>query len=142
MPLQFVVDESAVASEVIDGEAIIMQLRTGLYFSSRGTGAVVWELLNQGTTIDSAAELLEKATGGDAALIASEIASYAHAAQSHGLGTLMEVPHDASAVATTSLAGAWQTPVLEVFSDMQDLLLLDPIHDVSNDMGWPVQKPV
>ncbi len=32
---------------------------------------------------------------------------------------------------------AFEAPVLESYSDMQDLLLLDPIHDV-DDAGWPV----
>jgi hypothetical protein len=31
-------------------------------------------------------------------------------------------------------------PVLEVFADMRDLLLLDPIHDVA-EVGWPTAKP-
>jgi hypothetical protein len=30
-------------------------------------------------------------------------------------------------------------PALEKFTNMQDILLLDPIHDVS-DMGWPHQQ--
>jgi len=32
---------------------------------------------------------------------------------------------------------AYAPPVLETFSDMQDLLLLDPIHEV-DDAGWPM----
>jgi len=32
-------------------------------------------------------------------------------------------------------------PVLEVYTDMQDLLLLDPIHDVDETVGWPSPKP-
>jgi hypothetical protein len=30
----------------------------------------------------------------------------------------------------------YQKPVLEKFTDMQDLILLDPVHDV-NPKGWP-----
>ena len=29
---------------------------------------------------------------------------------------------------------------LEEFSDMQDMLLLDPVHDV-DELGWPIAKP-
>ena len=32
-------------------------------------------------------------------------------------------------------------PVLNKYSDMQDLLLLDPIHDVDEEAGWPTNKP-
>jgi hypothetical protein len=38
------------------------------------------------------------------------------------------------------LPGAFQPPTLESYNDMQDLLLLDPIHDV-DDMGWPQKAP-
>jgi hypothetical protein len=33
----------------------------------------------------------------------------------------------------------WATPVLLVFNDLADLLLIDPIHDTSLD-GWPMKK--
>ena len=37
---------------------------------------------------------------------------------------------------------AFEKPVIEKFSDMQEMLLLDPIHEVS-EMGWPneAEKP-
>ncbi|MEH2387862.1 MAG: PqqD family protein [Nostoc sp.] len=34
----------------------------------------------------------------------------------------------------------FQLPSLKKYTDMQDLLLLDPIHDV-DDAGWPVRLP-
>jgi hypothetical protein len=36
---------------------------------------------------------------------------------------------------------AFTQPVLEVYTDMQDLLLLDPIHEVDEEAGWPSPKP-
>lgn len=32
-------------------------------------------------------------------------------------------------------------PQLQVFEDLADLILLDPIHDVSETLGWPVARP-
>jgi hypothetical protein len=32
--------------------------------------------------------------------------------------------------------GDYQPPCLEKFEDMSDLIMLDPVHDVS-DVGWP-----
>jgi hypothetical protein len=29
---------------------------------------------------------------------------------------------------------------LHKFTDMEHLLLLDPVHDVDDQMGWPIQK--
>ena len=33
----------------------------------------------------------------------------------------------------------YSTPVVEIFSDMQEILLLDPVHDVDKS-GWPITK--
>jgi hypothetical protein len=33
----------------------------------------------------------------------------------------------------------WQAPELSIYEDMQDLLQLDPIHDV-DETGWPARK--
>jgi hypothetical protein len=45
MHRHYVIDHSAVASDIIDGEAIILHHRSGDYFSADGTGAVIWEWL-------------------------------------------------------------------------------------------------
>ncbi|MEM1088402.1 MAG: PqqD family protein, partial [Pseudomonadota bacterium] len=37
-------------------------------------------------------------------------------------------------------AGSYELPELTVYEDMQDLLLLDPIHD-TEDEGWPQAMP-
>lgn len=42
MPLYRVRDKNVV-SEIIDEEAIIMDLADGTYFSSNGAGAVIWD---------------------------------------------------------------------------------------------------
>ena len=42
--------------------------------------------------------------------------------------------------ATTDAKAVFQTPTLNADSDMEDLLLLDPIHDV-DEKGWPQAKP-
>ncbi len=31
-------------------------------------------------------------------------------------------------------------PVLEVFDDMQEMLMLDPVHDADSTQGWPLKK--
>ena len=32
----------------------------------------------------------------------------------------------------------WLPLALETFTDMQDLILLDPVHEVQPEQGWPV----
>jgi hypothetical protein len=35
----------------------------------------------------------------------------------------------------------FESPTLAKFTDMEDLLLLDPVHEVSPDQGWPHPAP-
>jgi len=41
----------------------------------------------------------------------------------------------------TPTGEAFRPPTVAVYSDMEDLLLLDPIHDV-DETGWPVRADV
>ena len=49
MSRRFQVNAPGVVSEVIDGEAIIMNLRSGHYFSAQGVGASLWIGLKSGS---------------------------------------------------------------------------------------------
>ena len=44
--------EEEVASKVIDGEAIIINLANGVYYSMDKVGALVWERVQAGYTLD------------------------------------------------------------------------------------------
>lgn len=142
MPALFRIRESAVASEIIDGEAIIMQLRTGHYFSARGSGAAIWSLFGQGVDLATISEVIADKTGAAVHDVHADVSKFAAEAESHALGSIEEALEAGTAATVPELTGVWAAPVLEVFSDMQDLLLLDPIHDVSDEAGWPMQKPV
>lgn len=135
---QFRVDRPSVVSECIDGEAVILDLRRGLYFSIRGTGALIWAGVEAGL---------------DAAVIAHSVAvafpdakEHAVAATETFLAELVEQnlvipgpePHPVH-VDLLAHDGVFRTPVLERYSDMEDLLLLDPIHDVEA-AGWPQRR--
>ena len=141
----FRVRERAVASEIIDGEAIIMQLRTGHYFSARNTGAVIWSLFTRGVHLPTVSRLMADATGAPIDEVEARVSDFAADAERHMLGAVEEVADEAAGIppqiTTIAVPAHWVTPVLEVFSGMQDLLLLDPIHDVSEEAGWPMQKP-
>ena len=44
------------------------------------------------------------------------------------------------ATGIVALDSGAEPPMLEIFDDMADLLLCDPIHDVDEDIGWPVKR--
>ena len=126
-----------VVDETIDGEVIIIQLELGTYFSLGGSGAEVWELLRAGHGQASVAETLRARYPGQAQEIEPAIASLLDQLVSE---QVIEPDPDAPAAAVSAQGGVadggFEPPALERYDDMQDFLLLDPIHEV-HETGWP-----
>lgn len=133
-----------VMSETIDGEVIAINLDSGCYHSLRGGAARVWEDLAAGHSVQ---DILRHADGPQDA---ARQALTGFVSELCGLELLLpttqaQAAEDRAAgdqAAGAAQAGGWKPDELRVesFRDMQDLLLLDPVHDVSVEAGWPVRK--
>lgn len=127
---------SRVAHERVEDEVIAINLDTGTYFSLRDTAADVWTLFMDGADLDGASEALAVAHGIGISGVTADLEAFTDALVEAGL-----LDPDAAAAAvpgvTVSVARAYATPVVERYDDMEELLLLDPIHEV-DDAGWPV----
>lgn len=139
------VNEPHIVHETIDGETILMDLRSGNYFSIEKSGAVIWEILIQTANVDA---LIQKAgelsNPGKSAQVTSDIQNFVEKLLSEDLIRESE-RHEALEI-TEEMLISLKTAVtameaLEVnkYSDMQEMLLLDPIHDV-DEKGWPEPK--
>lgn len=133
-------------AELVEGEVIAIDLDRGSYYSLVGPAAEVWSALIAGR---SGHEILAAANSAPAS--ASATANPALAAKLQGFvkSLLAEqllrraAPQDVGAGGAPLAAIApWTEDGLrfERFTDMQDLLILDPIHEVDDEAGWP--KPV
>ena len=127
------VDPASVVHETLDGETILIHLATGAYFSLTGSGPLVWDHLVAGVPVGGTVA----AVAGDDAAAQDEVRAF--------VGRLVEesllVDGDAAQPAIPPQgAGAYETPVLARYDDMEYLLLLDPIHEAS-DNGWPSVVP-
>jgi Coenzyme PQQ synthesis protein D (PqqD) len=137
----WVVNSPAVVSEIIDGELVVMNLTTGNYFSSNGTGPYVWSCIENKMARDALAPALAAAYGVLGAQAEADIARFITSLTAEGL--VREGDSDPTAAGSQAAVGAHSSylpPELTVYSDMRDLLLLDPIHDVAEE-GWPARPP-
>lgn len=129
-------------SETIDGEVVIINFDSGNYYSSNALGCEIWSLIEQSQSIESIKKVvqaryvsshlnLEETT--QAFLTELELEQLIVCA-SKGSESAPNLPELAQKRPVTD------PPKLHKFKDMQELLLLDPIHDVDN-VGWPMMKP-
>jgi hypothetical protein len=144
---RFRVNTPTVTHEIIEGEAVIINLDTGNYYSLVETGSLIWSLVDRGASASEVQHLILQGFQGDAANIDRGVHELLAQLQQENL----IVPADeAPAVDLAELEQIlpptngqekpqFNPPLLNKYSDMQELLLLDPIHDV-DDAGWP--KPV
>lgn len=127
-----------VTHETLAGETIIIDTRTGYYYTGDGLTSVVWVALADGVSPDDIVATCEQAGVAHAAdirdfiqhLLATDLLVPAR----HAAG---KVDFDASALASTTK----RTLAFKVHTDLQELIELDPIHEVDPTQGWPVQNP-
>jgi hypothetical protein len=120
-------NEADVAAKVMDGEAIIMNLANGYYYSLTGTGAFVLEWLVAGHSLAETAESLTRRYAVSEAAALADVESVATRLMDEGLvQTRGNVPVEAVATAWDRAAEAYEAPQLESFTDMAELLALDP----------------
>jgi hypothetical protein len=135
--MSFALGAPAIVSEVIDGEAIIIDMRSGNYFSTEALGAKLWLAALAGHDRQTLLASMIAAYP-DAAEVGTDADTFLNLLVSNGL--LVETASGGSgADASVWPIGAYVRPELHQHSDMQDLIMLDPIHDVDT-MGWPTRR--
>jgi hypothetical protein len=133
----FGVDHRQVVYEVIDGEALLIHLDTGTYYSLGGSGPEIWLLLVSGMTLAEARAAMERRHPAQAEAAGAEVERLAEQLLAEGL--LRRVPATAAGEAPWPLGGtgAFEPAVLTRYSDMEYFLRLDPVHEADGLAGWP-----
>ncbi|CAN5272090.1 hypothetical protein BH10CYA1_BH10CYA1_58620 [soil metagenome] len=136
-----------IAHQNIDGEIILVDLKSGAYYSIGGGGGAIWNYLSAGFTQDQTVEALSLAYSTDKSEIGESVQELLKTLVQDGLivkaadGDYTTEPAHPE---ITQTQGSPMAPVLiEKFSDLSDALIYDPIHDFDQTTGWPnVQEEV
>jgi hypothetical protein len=144
---RFRINSPKVIHETIDGETVIVNLDSGNYYSLDNVGAGVWALIGDGLAVHEIIRDIACRFTGEREEMNQAIRQFVVQLQEEGLIVADEShvngsePGAAAQDTTQAVEGhpVFETPALHKYSDMQDLLLLDPIHEV-DDTGWPNVK--
>jgi hypothetical protein len=131
---------SNVSARSFGDEVIAANFVRGVYYSLLGPAAQIWEGLVAGVPLDRVVAEVSALSDAEPGVFAAAANSLVEALLAEGL--LVEGPPDEEKAwqVIPGSDGRYSLPALERFTDMEDLLLLDPVHDVE-EMGWPHVNP-
>lgn len=119
-----------VIDETFDGEAVLVNLDSGCYFALSPAATEIWRLFSDGRSSESVSASVDGETSAIDDFVATLLEE----------GLLVEQASDAGPAGDRVAIEGELTA--QKFTDMQDLLALDPIHDIDLDAdGWPVAPP-
>jgi hypothetical protein len=136
-PGVYAVASKDIVFESFDGEAVVLDLASGRYFGFSDSGSKVWQALSSGV----GAQALTRLANGAAAIGPTELEAFISRLVELGL----LVPSDAPAQPMpddlrAALAATGETLNVSIHDDLADLIIVDPIHEVEEPLGWPAVK--
>lgn len=138
---RFRLNEPTVIQEIIDGEAIIADLGRGFYYSLDGLGSRIWNALVSGGAVEDiigACGVKFPAARDDVAAGIRNLLDRLRAEELLVPVASADGGNVDMAAFFSDFAEPYAPPVLSKYTDMEQLLLLDPIHEV-DETGWPQQ---
>lgn len=144
MPTHYRANRPRFVDETVDGEALVMDMVKGNYYSCVGSSAFAWNALTAGVAPADVAAMVGERYGiaGDDAT--RDVDQFVATLVDEEMLVAVEAPPDAPADRATLEAkvpaGEYTVLALERFTDLADLILLDPVHDVT-EVGWPHTTP-
>jgi hypothetical protein len=130
MPKRFEIKSPEVVYDEIDGEYVIVDLASGKYFRIQGESGKLFAWIISGQDLTQTLESLDDKT---VELIESTISTLIDKA------IIREFTGSDSEISQGGPNGfQLEEFFVEEFTDLQDIIGLDPIHEVDLNQGWPV----
>ena len=125
---RLMVGKGDLAAKVIDGEAIIINLANGLYYSMDGAGAMVWDMIERRGTLAEIAEAISRVYDVSTESSQADVRALAAKLIEEQLVLLDEGGQAGPALEITAPADKlpYQPPKLVRYSDMAHFFALDP----------------
>ena len=142
---RFRINSPIVVNEVFDDEVIIINLDSGNYYSLDSAGVDIWNFIGIGATVGEISGGVACRYKGDCLEIENGVGQLLEELQREELIVPVQTqdPETGKAAMPVEVNPEaerldYSAPTLQKYSDMQDLLLLDPIHEV-DETGWPTR---
>jgi hypothetical protein len=121
-------NETQVAAKVMDGEAILINLGTGIYYSMGTTGGFIWSLIEKRLAIQQIVARVVEQYDVSEAEASADVLRLSEELCKEGLAVTAASTQATDAI-LPAIAGErspYETPSIEKFVDMAEMFALDP----------------
>jgi hypothetical protein len=129
----------SIVHERFGDETVILNLDSGSYYSAQGTGTVIWSLVCEGVPEATILQRIRAEFSGNDNEISSATAKFLDQIVEESLverANIVDSVSEPAQGATGASDKVFSLPLLQKYTDMEEMLLLDPIHEV-DEHGWP-----
>ena len=138
--MKFIVNKPRVIAQLLDGEVIIINFNTCFYYSLTRSAADIWIILEKNASLAEIVEGVAKSYEGSRSKIEEAVQKFVAQLEDQGLIIQSdEAVNCGFESVSVNKKGEFTDPLMQKYSDMQEMLLIDPVHEV-DDSGWPNVK--
>ncbi len=134
--------KKSVVHEQFGEETVIVNLDTGCYYSVQGVGDTIWGWVVAAGSRDGIVQRVLSEYSGDPAQLARQTRAFLDRLVEEALVDPVAMEPGDAVNENHEIAGekkVFVTPSVEKYTDMEELLKLDPVHEVDL-YGWPEAK--
>lgn len=129
-------NEEKMFYDMAEGQAIVINFTTGMYYGTSSLGSAVLDALLAGSSVEDVCKAIQALPGCPADMDA-QLDTFVQALLEKEILAPGESTGAACVIDAASLADGFALTVDE-FAEVQDLILADPVHDVDVEQGWPI----
>lgn len=138
----FLLDEHKVSSEDFDGEMVAVNFSTGKYYGMKGSAHDIWRMLSFPVSVDEVISGICQIYGTEKAEIQDAVAKFFEVLRAEDILT-QAADRDTNGqmrAVSDPAVGTYEAPELEIYTDLQELIMLDPVHEADPEQGWPQRR--
>ncbi len=132
--------------ELFEDEIVVINLEQGTYYNFDKVGVDIWQLIEKNCSQGQIVEIITRKYNINSVQAEKDIPNFISKLKEENLieqnpeiTNNSPVDFKDNSLLKDSGQKEYITPVLHKYTDMQDLLLLDPIHEI-RETGWPDKK--
>jgi hypothetical protein len=131
-----------IAAKVIDGEAIIINLANGIYYSMDKVGGLLWEMIEEGKTLEQMLGIIIARYDASQEQVRTDMEQLVNELLQENLVTAAENNGSSNGHRESDQPQKlpYETPKLNIYRDMGDLLALDPPTPGLETIAWKEPK--